>query len=151
MLEFMRRPDFDFTRKAVVGSSGPSLGSLVLAQEMRPTVIRGGLHAADYSDGTSLVVLPQQFSHCLEPRDPIVLLIRVDFLLTGMIFFQQRRHRHSVRLRHFSPACRRRDLADVRALGMTISEVSTPMAAASGTLDWQRLWRKIRAIAASIR
>jgi len=87
MLEFMRRPDFDFTRKPVVGSSGPSLGSLVPADEMRLTVIRGGLHVAGYSDGTSLVVLPQQFSHCLKPRDPSVRLIRVDFLLTGTILF----------------------------------------------------------------
>ena len=71
MLEFMRHSDFDFTHKAVIGLSGRSLGLLVPAQEMRLTVIRGGLHVAGRSDGMSLLVLPQQFPHCLSRVIPM--------------------------------------------------------------------------------
>jgi len=151
MLEIMRRSDFDFARKAVVGSRGASLGPLVPAHDMQLTVIRGGLHVAGRSDGMSLVVLPQQFSHCLKPSDPNVRLIRTDFLLTGMIFS----HGVDTEIRFnygiFSPACRRRDLADVKALGMTISEASAQSPTTLGTLDWHHLRRKIRAIGASIK
>jgi hypothetical protein len=151
MLEFMRRPDFDFTRKAVVGSPGPSLGPLVPAHDMRLTVIRGGLHVAGRSDGMSLVVLPQQFSHCLKPRDPNVRLIRADFLLTGMIFSGSVSTDIQFDYGIFSPTCRRRDLADVKALGMTISGASAQAPITSGMLEWQRLRHKVRAIGASIR
>jgi hypothetical protein len=151
MLEFMRRSDFDFARKAVVGSHGVNLGPLVPAHDMQLTVIRGGLHVAGRSDGMSLVVLPQQFSHCLKPRDPDVRLIRADFLLTGMIFSGNVSTDIRFDYGIFSPVCRRLDLADVKALGMTISEASAQAPTTSVALDWQRLRRKIRAIGASIK
>ena len=151
MLEIMRRSDFDFARKAVVGSRGANLGPLVTAHDMQFTVIRGGLYVAGRSDGMSLVVLPQQFSHCLKPRDPNVRLIRADFLLTGMIFSGSVSTDIRFDYGIFSPACRRRDLADVKALAMTISEASAQVPTTSVVLDWQRLRRKIRAIGASIK
>jgi hypothetical protein len=151
MLEFMRRSDFDFARKALVGSRGANLGPLVPAHDMQLTVIRGGLHVAGRSDGMSLVVLPQQFSHCLKPLDPDVRLIRADFLLTGMIFSGSVSTDIRFDYGIFSPVCRRLDLADVKALGMTISEASAQAPTTSVALDWQRLRRKIRAIGASIK
>jgi hypothetical protein len=151
MLEFMRRSDFDFARKAVVGSQGANLGPLVPAHDMQLTVIRGGLQVAGRSDGMSFVVLPQQFSHCLKPRDPHVRLIRADFLLTGMIFSNSVNTDIRFDYGIFSPACRRLDLADVKALGMTISQASAQAPITSVVLDWQRLRRKIRAIGASIK
>ena len=151
MLEIMRRPDFDFTRKAVIGSSTPSFGHLTPARNMQLTVIRGGLHVAGHSEETSLVVLPQQFSHCLKPRDPTVRLVRADFLLTGMIFSGDVDTDIRFDYGIFSPACRWRDLADVKALGMTVSEASAQTPSTSGTLDWQRLRHKLRAVGASFR
>src|SRR5262249_17733779 len=149
---FMKHPDFDFTRKVVVGSPGPSLGRLVPAHEMRLTVIRGGLHVAGRSDGMSLVVLPQQFSHCLKPRDPAGRLIRSDFLLTGMIFSGSIDTDIRFDYGIFSPACRRRDLADVKALGMKVSDMSSQAppttwgcsigsACARNSVPWSRRFR----------
>ena len=151
MLEIMRHPDFDFTRKAVVGSPAPSSGSLVTARETKLTVIRGGLHVTGHSEGTSLVVLPQQFSHCLKPRDPNVRLIRADFLLTGMIFSGDVDTDILFDYGIFSPACRRRDLADVKALGMKVSGDPQRSPTMRQPLDWQRLKDKLRAIRGSLR
>jgi len=117
---------------------------------MQLTVIRGGLHVAGHSEGTSLVVLPQQYSHCLKPRDPAVRLVRADFLLTGMIFSGDVDTDIRFDYGIFSPACRRRDLADIKALGMTVpASALTP--STSGMLDWSRLRHKLRAVGASLR
>jgi hypothetical protein len=151
MLELMRHPDFDFARKVVLGSSEPNLGPLVPAHEMRLTVIRGGLHVAGRSDGTSLVVLPQQFSHCLKPRDSSVRLIRADFLLTGMIFSRSVDTDIVFDYGIFSPACRRRDLADVKALGMKVADMSAQAPTTWGLLDLNRMREKLRTIVASLK
>jgi hypothetical protein len=52
-----------------------------------------------------------------------VRLIRADFLLTGMIFSRSVDTDIRFDYRIFSPGCRRRDLADVKALGMKVSDV----------------------------
>jgi hypothetical protein len=135
----------------VLGSSEPNLGPLVPAHEMRLTVIRGGLHVAGRSDGTSLVVLPQQFSHCLKPRDSSVRLIRADFLLTGMIFSRSVDTDIGFDYGIFSPACRRRDLADVKALGMKVADMSAQAPTTWGLLDLKRLREKLRTIVASLK
>src|SRR5260221_13129813 len=58
------RPDFAFTRQAVLPTAIAE--KLVPARDMRMLPIRGGLHVSGRSDGTSLIVLPQKFSNCLQ-------------------------------------------------------------------------------------
>jgi hypothetical protein len=52
-----------------------------------------------------------------QPCDPNVNLIRADFLLTGMILSGSVSTDIRFDYGIFSPACRRRDLADVKTLG----------------------------------
>src|SRR5262249_11541145 len=66
--------DFDSTPQAIL--SGPVDKPLVPARDIRLAVVRGGLHVSASSEGSSLIVLPQQFSHCLSAVDPRVRLLR---------------------------------------------------------------------------
>jgi hypothetical protein len=57
-------PTFDFKRQVVL-STVPMPMHLVPARQTELSVIRGGLQISARSDGTSLILRPQQFSHCL--------------------------------------------------------------------------------------
>src|SRR5262249_33671541 len=83
---------------------------------MRLSLIRGGLHVSGASEGTSLVVLPQQFSHCLRARDTRVRLVRANLLMTGMIFSGNVDTDIVFDYGIFSPNCRRIDLMELRQL-----------------------------------
>ena len=87
---------------------------------MKLSVIRGGWHLSGRSDGTSLVLLPQQFSHCLRAHDTRVRLVRADLILTGVIFSGTVDTDISLDFGIFSPGCRRDDLADIKHLGLKI-------------------------------
>jgi hypothetical protein len=76
--------NFDFARQAIV--SVDVRERLVPTRQMKMSVIRGGLHLSGQSGGTSLVVLPQQFSNCLRARDGRVRLVRANLIMTGVIF-----------------------------------------------------------------
>jgi hypothetical protein len=115
----MAEPHFDFTRRAVL--SEPIDQPLVVAREMRVSPIRGGLHVSGHSDGSSLVVLPQQFSHCLRARDVRVRLVRVDLMLTGMVFSRDVDTDIVLDYGIFTPRCRAADLSDLRQLDLRIS------------------------------
>src|SRR5262249_16547863 len=96
--------------------SAPVPASLVPARDMQMSLIRGGLHVSGTSDGTSLVVLPQQFSHCLRARDPRVRLVRANLLMTGMIFSGNVDTDIVFHYGIFPPGCRRNDLAELKQL-----------------------------------
>ena len=109
-------PNFDFSRQAVL--SAEIRDRLVLARDVKLSVIRGGLHLSGHSDGTSLVVLPQQFSNCLRADDERARLMRTDLILTGVIFSGSIDTDISFDYGIFSPGCRRADLADMKQLGL---------------------------------
>ena len=79
-------------------------------------MIPGGFHLSGRSDGTSLVVLPQQFSHCLRARDDRVRIVRADLLMAGVIFSGDVDTDILFDYGIFRPGCRRGDLADMRRL-----------------------------------
>jgi hypothetical protein len=85
---------------------------------MKLSVIRGGLHVSGRSDGTSLVVLPQQFSNCLRAHDSRVRRVRANLIMTGVIFSGALDTNISFDFGIFSPGCRRADLADAKQLGI---------------------------------
>src|SRR5262249_12674442 len=118
MTAALTKADFDFTRQVVVAT--PVGTPLVPARDMQLSIVRGGLHVSGKSDGTSLVVLPQQFSHCLRARDPGVRFVRANLLLTGMIFSGEVDTDISFDYGIFSPACRRADLRDFKQLDLRI-------------------------------
>jgi hypothetical protein len=107
-------PNFDFSRQAVL--SAEIRDRLVPARDVKLSVIRGGLHLSGRSDGTSLVVLPQQFSNCLRAHDERARLMRADLFLTGVIFSGSIDTDISFDYGIFSPECRRADFADMKVL-----------------------------------
>jgi hypothetical protein len=125
-------PQFDFAKQAVV--STPIDAPLVPAANMRLSVIGGGLHASGSSNGTSLVVLPQQFSHCLRAHDARVRLVRANLLMTGLIFSGNVDTDITFDYGIFSPGCRRTDLADTTELLGRPKAAGGPMFA-----DWDEI------------
>jgi hypothetical protein len=115
----MAEPNFDFTRQVVL--SAQVRQPLVPARDMRLSLIRGGLHVSGHSDGSSLVVLPQQFSHCLRARDERVRLVRANLMMTGMIFSSDVDTDISFDYGIFTPRCRSADLTDMRKLNLRIN------------------------------
>jgi hypothetical protein len=110
--------NFDFVRQAVLSIEVHD--RLVPARDMKLTVIRGGLHLSGNSDGTSLVVLPQQFSNCLHAHDSRVRLVRANLIMTGVIFSGALDTDISFDYGILSPGCRRADLADIKQLGIKL-------------------------------
>jgi hypothetical protein len=110
--------NFDFTHQAVLSTEVRD--GLVPGRNMKLSLVRGGLHVSGHSEGTSLVVLPQQFSNCLRAHDSRVRLVRANLIMTGMIFSGAVDTDISFDYGIFSPGCRRADLADMKRLGIKL-------------------------------
>jgi hypothetical protein len=119
MIAALAAPNFDFTRQAVLSTE--IRDQLVPARDMKLSVIRGGLHVSGRGDGTSLVVLPLQYSNCLRAHDDRVRLVRANFIMTGIIFSGTIDTDISFDYGIFSPACRRGDFADMKQLGIKLA------------------------------
>ena len=136
---------FAFTKRVVLAAA---IGEpLVPARNMRLSLIRGGLHISGTSDGTSLVVLPQQFSNCLRARDPRIRLVRANLLMTGVLFSGNVDTDIVFDYGIFSPACRRTDLADLRQLDLKINLRMPHLAGGRVFPDWAGAVAKLRAAA----
>ena len=136
-------PNFDVDRQAVIESAIGRL--LTAARDMRMTRIRGGLHVSGKSDGTSLVILPQQFTNCLRARDERVRLVRANLMMTGVIFSGDLDTDILFDYGIFSPRCRRADLADMRRLGMTIDLRMPHLAGDRVFPDWDGVKARLSA------
>jgi len=140
--------EFDPTRQVVL--LAPLDQQLVPARDMRMSWIRGGLHLSGKSDGTSLVVLPQQFSHCLRARDPRVRLVRANLALTGMVFSG---NVDTVVFDYgiLTPGWRRADLADLSALDLKIDLRMAHLSADHLFSEWNDAMTKFRPAFAAIK
>jgi hypothetical protein len=110
--------DFDFRRQVIVAVGQ---GPLVAARDVRLTVNRGGgFHISGHSNGTSLVILPQQFTNCLKASDSRVHIVRANLMWTGVVFSGDIDTDIWFAYGMFSPGCRRDDLADMKRLGLVL-------------------------------
>jgi len=135
--------DFDF-RHQVILSAGQ--GPLVAARDMRLTVNRGGgFHMTGHGDGTSLVILPQQFTNCLKASDSRVRIVRANLMWTGVIFSGDIDTDIWFGYGMFSPGCRRDDLADMRRLGLVL-----PAAAKAAEVSRGDTMSRLRAAIAAV-
>jgi hypothetical protein len=148
MAAALRRTDVDFRRQAVLATAVHEV--LVPARDLRLSRIRGGLHVAGHSDGTSLLVLPQQFSHCLRPRDARVRLLRADLMLTGVLFSGRLDTDIVFDLGMFAPGCRWADIAETKALDLRIDLRQKHLQDPRIFPDWPGLVTRLRAAAAAL-
>ena len=144
----LEKPEFDFTKQAVL--SAPLGEPLVAAHDMRVSVIRGGYHVSGKSDGTSLVLLPQQFSHCLRAKDRRVRFVRANLMLTGMIFSGDLDTDIVFDYGLFSPGCRWADLADLNRLDLKIDQKMAHLSGGRRFPDWDGAVARLRAAASAI-
>jgi hypothetical protein len=113
---------------------------------MHLTVNRGGgFHVSGHSDGTSLVILPQQFTNCLKASDSRVRIVRANFLWTGVVFSGDIDTDIWFAYGMFSSGCRRDDLADLRRLGVALPHA--PQLTAPGQED---IMARLRAAIAAV-
>ena len=148
-MAILARPDFDFRRQVVL-STAPGV-PLAPAVDMRLSAIRGGLHVSGRSAGTSLVVLPQQFSRCLRASDNRVRLVRADLLLAGIVFSGEIDTEIRFNYGLFSPACRRADLADLEQLDLKIESRAPHLAGDRLFPDWKNAVARLRAAVGAIK
>jgi hypothetical protein len=145
----MAQPDFDFTRQVVLSTAIDK--SLVPARKMQMSLIRGGLHVSGQSDGTSLVVLPQQFSHCLRARDGSVRLVRANLMVTGVIFSGEIDTDIISDYGLFTPRCRWADISDIKKLKMQIDARAVPLSGEDLFPNWEASIAKLRAAVSAIK
>src|SRR5262245_7960174 len=146
----MIQPNFDFTRQVVLSSAIEK--PLVPARDMQMLLIRGGLHVSGQSDGTSLVILPQQFSHCLRARDGSVRLVRANLMMTGVIFSREIDTDIIFDYGLFTPRCRWADISDIKKLKMQIDVRVIPLSGDGGLFpSWEESMAKLRAAISAIK
>jgi hypothetical protein len=139
IVAILNAADFDFRHSVVLSSSGPRL---VPARDVRLTVNRGGgFHVAGTSDGMSLIIVPQQFSHCMKVSDRDVRLVRADLWWMGVMFSGSVDADTSFGYGMFSPGCRLADIADMKRFGITL-----PVPPASGPSRQERLQASFNAL-----
>jgi hypothetical protein len=145
----MIQPNFDFTRQVVLSTATDE--SLMPARNMQMSLIRGGLHVSAQADGTSLIVLPQQFSHCLRARDARVRLVRANLMMTGVIFSGEIDTDIIFDYGLFTPRCRWADISDVKKLKMQIDARRVPLSSEGLFPNWEASVAKLRAAASAIK
>lgn len=128
-LAVMSQPGFDFTHTTVIDESLPS--GLVPASSGRLVVEPGKLRLSAKSRGMSVLVLPLEYSHCLDievvgGKSSQVRLLRTNLLQAGVLFSGQL----EATLRYFTgpfhnAGCRIEDARDVERLDFS-KEVRLP-------------------------
>jgi hypothetical protein len=119
-------PDIDFEKEAVLLEQLPE-GPLVSVYRSRLGVERGALSLSAEASGRALLVLPLEFSRCLEftwstsAEEPLA--VRANLDQTGILFSGRIEGRISLRHGPFAnPTCRLRDLQDAKAVALGVAQ-----------------------------
>ncbi len=124
MVAKMASPDFDFRSDAVVTEEVNE--KLVPLKGMRLSFERGAARVQGVSEGTSLVLLPLQYSHCLRISDPAARLVRADLAMLGVIFKGRIDAEITDEFGTFTPGCRSADIADISRLKIALAPLDSP-------------------------
>jgi hypothetical protein len=123
-IELMADPAINLRDTAIITSS-ENLPPLVAVRSSSLVVERGGYWIAADSPGTSLLVLPIEYSHCLRVQlastgAPPPRVLRANVAMAAILFSGHVEGRLSLRYGLFSSACRMEDWRD--ADGLRLSE-----------------------------
>ena len=109
---------FDPAREVVLDAD-PNSGPLVAATNAALRYEGASLHITADSAGRSLLLLPLQYSHCLEASAGGAQLLRADLVETAVLFENHLDTRIALRTGPFlHPLCRLQDVADDKRLQM---------------------------------
>jgi hypothetical protein len=121
-LDFVADDGVDLAKSAVVREG---IGGLLVPAESSSLTMSGGdLHVTAQSAGRSLLIVPLEFSYCIEVEDRHAgpdatqpTLVRVDGLLTGVVFERDLDAVLAFRTGPLrNPTCRWQDYQDVRTM-----------------------------------
>jgi hypothetical protein len=120
-LERLAEPNFDGRISALVHDEWA--GETLLLSPGKSEIVRtaGGYRVIARSAGTSLLILPFEFSRCLliKQLQGVARIGRADFFLTGMFFEKQAEAEIRFRFGPFeNSGCRLADAADIRAMNV---------------------------------
>jgi hypothetical protein len=120
-LERLAAPNFDGRTSALVHDDWA--GETLSLSPGRAEIVRTntGYRVVAHSAGTSLLILPFEFSKCLliKQLDGVARIGRADFFLTGMIFEKKAEAEIGFRFGPFeNSGCRLADAADIRAMNV---------------------------------
>jgi hypothetical protein len=121
-LDFVADDSVDLTKAAVVREEIG--GPLTVVASSSLSTSDGDLHVVAQSPGRSLLVVPVEFSHCMELRDrraamggPEVRLVRADGVLTGIVFERELDAVLAFRTGPLhSPTCRWKDYQELQTM-----------------------------------
>ncbi|MGD0720817.1 MAG: hypothetical protein ABR970_07180 [Roseiarcus sp.] len=123
VLRDLARPQFDFHKTVVLGE--PVEQPLQAAVKSDSSLVRGGWRVAAQSEGRSLLLVPLQFSHCLEvhPRQTgggrVIAIQRANLASTALVFEGSVDVELSLRVSPFwRPFCRLQDAHEMRRFGL---------------------------------
>lgn len=116
VLKILGAEDFD-PRKTAVLFEGLDT-QVVEVKNSSLSYFKDYLNFVGSSKSTSLVVLPIQFSHCLQANNPKVRLLRVNIAETGIVFSGDINVQIKYNLGVGNTACRKADIKDVYAYGL---------------------------------
>lgn len=137
ILDQLRDPDFDGRTLAVV--ERPVRGNLVPAEHVTVHLDKGPvIRVSAHSPGTSLLILPFDYSHCLRARgDGLGGLIPVNLSQTGLLIHGDASIEIEYRYGLFSgTACRKQDLERIKALDL--ENAATGRLFADNRPGWRR-------------
>ena len=120
ILTDLGRADFDPNRELFADVPGGAAG-LVALKESAVVFDGVSLHVTASSAGRSVLLLPLEYSRCLDltAQAGSAELFRADLLLTGIVFSNELDAKVALRTGPFvNPACRLRDLSDLLNLGI---------------------------------
>lgn len=86
---FMDSIEFNLEDAVIISNAKSTLEHYVTATKSKLSVEKGGFHLQAVSTGKTLLILPIEYSHCLNINSlsgPAPKIIRVDAALTGVIF-----------------------------------------------------------------
>ena len=109
----------DFDPKVIAVTQDSIDGPLVAAERTSLTYSGEDLHLTATSQGHSLIVVPLEYSHCVEldagPRPSTASIHRVDGILTGVLFERELDATLSFRTGPLrNPTCRFKDYLDFK-------------------------------------
>jgi hypothetical protein len=120
-LDFVVDDSVELAKQAVTSSS--VVGEFVPVQSSALAMANEGLHIVAKSAGRSLVIVPVEFSHCMELHEKRLrsrtdaALLRVDGVLTGIVFQHDLDAVLSFRIGPLhNPLCRWQDYQDLKAM-----------------------------------
>lgn len=137
-LKALGAADFDYSREVVLHEALPTETTLTPAKSVVMKTVPGGIRLEAESDGTSLLLLPYEYSHALawypdqgSAGTQDVLLRRADIAFTALRFSGRIGGELRFTFGPWSnPRARMNDLKDMRALGLnkvTVPRITGPL------------------------